>query len=33
MLAIRHKTRKGRFLLPFAIIVALQLALAWAYRP
>jgi uncharacterized membrane protein YsdA (DUF1294 family) len=29
MLAFRHKTRKAGFLLPFALIVAAQLAAAW----
>ena len=30
MAAFRHKTRKGRFLALFALVVAVQLALAWA---
>jgi uncharacterized membrane protein YsdA (DUF1294 family) len=29
MLLVRHKTRKARFLLPLAAIVALQVALIW----
>lgn len=29
MLAVRHKTRKATFLLPFAAIVALQAAVLW----
>lgn len=31
MLVARHKTRKGSFLLRFALILALQGALAWLY--
>ena len=31
MLAFRHKTRKAGFLLAFGGIVALHLALAWAW--
>lgn len=29
MLLFRHKTRKAAFLVPFALIAALQLGLAW----
>lgn len=29
MLLVRHKTRKGAFLTPLALILALQAALAW----
>jgi uncharacterized membrane protein YsdA (DUF1294 family) len=31
MLLARHKTRKGRFLLPVAAIVAVQVAVAWVW--
>ena len=31
MAIFRHKTRKGRFLAAFGLVVAIQLALAWAF--